>query len=653
MPFVAVQKAARARRIRKARKLRPEWQDIIPADQEQRQAYAIAARHVDRFSRAMRQAVRDLAESVDRKKLERALRTGNVETVLETIEWFDENDPALVWQRMDRLFRSAFSDVMEEAGKAEAKRVNKLVVRKQDPPITFAFDLDNPFTEPWIAEHAGVRVAEVSAQGQLAVRAIVEQGFRFNEPPADMARAILDQNGIGLLEREVKAVNGLEGRLRDAGVSETLIDSRTTKYADRLMRERAIRIARTETIQAEGAAIQQSWQTAAESGFVTTTAHKEWIASTGSERTCEICIELDGQIVPLNQPWMSSIVGAVDVPGSAHVSCFPGDVSVIPAGAVSAYQRRFDGDLIIIRTAKGKELACTPNHPILTRLGWMPAHSIHVGDDVISHVSGNGVPSLIDDNHEDVPSLFHEVADSFGRCRGVISVKMPTAPKDFHIDGKGSEVTVIRANGLLRDRRQSALKQEISKESFIGCRSSGTELIGEGFSAFGGPASCRSSDSIMSRLSPSKSLFSAHARHTYVHGRASVSGLDAALQQPTPNTAPCDSDGFGQRLLGFTGKVALDQVVNVDVHSSVVQVFNLQTESGCYIANGIYVHNCRCSAALVEPLDAAEAAGFKQTTILTDAKRSNMAEARANNRAEAGRNRLRREKLIGIPKVKE
>jgi hypothetical protein len=319
MPFVAVQKAARARRIRKARRPRPEWQDIIPADQEQRQAYRIAARHVERFSRAYRNAIKELTQSIDRKELEQALRIGNANKVLEAIQWFDENDPAPHWQRMDRLFRSAFSDVMEEAGKAEAKRVNKLVVLKQEPPVAFAFDLDNPFTEPWIVEHSAVRVAEVSVQGQEAVRAIVEQGFRFQEPPVKMARAIIDDSGIGLLEREVTAVGNLERRLRDAGVEEALIDKRSAQYADRLMRERAIRIARTETIQAEGAAIEQSWQVAAESGFVTSQAHKEWIASVGSERTCEICIELDGQIVPVNETWNSSIVGAVTT-GAAHPS---------------------------------------------------------------------------------------------------------------------------------------------------------------------------------------------------------------------------------------------------------------------------------------------------------------------------------------------
>ena len=37
--------------------------------------------------------------------------------------------------------------------------------------------------------------------------------------------------------------------------------------------------------------------------------------------------------------------------------------------------------------------------------------------------------------------------------------------------------------------------------------------------------------------------------------------------------------------------------------SSPGYVFNLQTKSGFYVANGIYTHNCRCSIQMVTDLD--------------------------------------------------
>ncbi len=43
------------------------------------------------------------------------------------------------------------------------------------------------------------------------------------------------------------------------------------------------------------------------------------------------------------------------------------------------------------------------------------------------------------------------------------------------------------------------------------------------------------------------------------------------------------------------GPVALDEVITLRVEKFVGHVYNLETESGWYAANGIIVHNCRCA----------------------------------------------------------
>lgn len=80
---------------------------------------------------------------------------------------------------------------------------------------------------------------------------------------------------------------------------------------------RANTIARTETAQAFEAANQQAMK---ESGVVQS---KTWLTAQ-DERTCMICVPLEGTTVPLDQPFP----GGVE-PGSAHVSCRCTSIAVI------------------------------------------------------------------------------------------------------------------------------------------------------------------------------------------------------------------------------------------------------------------------------------------------------------------------------------
>jgi SPP1 gp7 family putative phage head morphogenesis protein len=89
----------------------------------------------------------------------------------------------------------------------------------------------------------------------------------------------------------------------------------------------------------------------------------QWV-STLDSRTTPICRARDGKVYK---------------PGEgprppAHVRCLPAS-SLITAspGIAGAFKRRYDGNLVVIGTAGGKQLACTPNHPVLTDRGWVRA----------------------------------------------------------------------------------------------------------------------------------------------------------------------------------------------------------------------------------------------------------------------------------------
>jgi hypothetical protein len=60
-------------------------------------------------------------------------------------------------------------------------------------------------------------------------------------------------------------------------------------------------------------------------------------------------------------------------------------------------------------------------------------------------------------------------------------------------------------------------------------------------------------------------------------------------------------DGFGDAQLGADissghfGAVEFDNVVGIEVRKFSGHVYNLETEKGFYVANGIITHNCRCT----------------------------------------------------------
>src|SRR5207244_4083170 len=78
------------------------------------------------------------------------------------------------------------------------------------------------------------------------------------------------------------------------------IDKLVDNYADRLLRERAETVARTLTIDASAEGQNALWRQAVDEGLLDPQAWLiEFIASE-DERTCPICLELDGQRRPLD-----------------------------------------------------------------------------------------------------------------------------------------------------------------------------------------------------------------------------------------------------------------------------------------------------------------------------------------------------------------
>jgi len=194
-----------------------------------------------------------------------------------------------------------------------------------NPPVaefTLSFNKTNPNSLAFASRRAGELVTSIDDLTRLAIRDIITESFAQQLDVRATAKRI--KNIIGLHPRWAKAVTKYEqneiNRLIKAGVSEITARERASKsatsYSERLKTARAKMIARTEIQIAQNEGRLEGWQQASEAGYVDPSSMKMWIIAQ-DERTCPICIELDGEIVP----WNGIFSSGHETPGRVHPNC--------------------------------------------------------------------------------------------------------------------------------------------------------------------------------------------------------------------------------------------------------------------------------------------------------------------------------------------
>lgn len=253
-------------------------------------------------------------------------------------------------------------------------------------------------------------------------------------------------------------------------------------------------------------------------------------------------------------------------------------------------ERDFVGDVVVLRTALGYELTCTPNHPIATRGGWVAAAELRVGDHVLSSTGREWRTGPVYPHEDHIPPVIEEVAQALP----VGLLPMPLAPEDFHGDGGGSEVCVVRTNGsLMADDQPLCAKH--AGDHMLGL----ADVQAEPFAALGvltplGVGVPGAADGVVGGAGQPSTLLGAGLRHAGVHGGAAPAGFDSSVGEDTADGRAADAEGFCERLLADSSPIALDEVVNVRTVPFRGHVYNLETPDGWYISNGIVSHNCRC-----------------------------------------------------------
>jgi len=160
--------------------------------------------------------------------------------------------------------------------------------------LKMEFDRTNPEALEWAHQHAAEMVTNITDDVQDAIRLVVVQGFENGSSPYTIAQLI--RGSIGLTERDAAAM--MKRQLEDLshGMSAQRAAERAERYGAKLIRTRALTIARTEALKAANEGQKQLWRIATKKGLLTSRDMKVWITAD----PCPICAPLEGETVPIN-----------------------------------------------------------------------------------------------------------------------------------------------------------------------------------------------------------------------------------------------------------------------------------------------------------------------------------------------------------------
>jgi SPP1 gp7 family putative phage head morphogenesis protein len=501
-----------------------------------------------------------------------------------------------------------------------------------------------------VADHMTPRVnvaydkmsARVNDNGEKAARLLGIQ------PKAAGLQAIIDRSRAANLDYMVAAGRDYVDDVRDVLEDPDNFEMPIDELSDLLEKRAGVSASRANLIASDqtlklNAGINRARQEAAG------VSQYRWSTSK-DERVRPMHADLEGTTQSYDDPPETTPDGDTNNPGEDY-RCFPADSELQFAyGIKKAFRRWYDGELAELVTDSGKTVRATPNHPVLTRRGWVAIGDLQLTDDVLEIAEESLAPHEGDKHHHvarigDVFATLQVCAVS-GSARGKAA--------DFHGDGREGHVDVVLAAGPLSFGSLAGIRQGVDDLplseadppglalratlqlfdglhatsgggvgrpdegcAFIARHPSPAQEVGLGAGADADPGafeSRRQDDALdASALGDREQALSAlvcgdDRGHVHLKDRPDFSLSEVGLHADSPQFLAQifgrDADERSDLLEGLAGIQKFARVRSVNRLAFHGWVFNLETATGWYAIDGILAHNCRCiSIPIIEELE--------------------------------------------------
>lgn len=317
----------------------------------------------------------------------------------------------------------------------------------------------------------------------------------------------------------------------------------------------------------------------------------------------------------------------------------------------------YSGQAVEIRTKSGVRLRVTPNHPIPTEHGVVPAGSLQPGWKIGRHLRGEvgpGSGESVDEQHQ--PALVEDVFRTLAEHGGVSSAR--NSGHEFHGDAKAidGEIEVVGSYRILHGVWYPKAPQQVAELALTGVHESAAVPclgLGELGCERGLATGELHASGDMGSVDLALALGSSHSGPLHELRFRLAAELDACGQQALGDSPASDAETLGYRIDGLPlrvrrneigrinwrqmqclrlgegphldaclyksdadglslnpvflsdlarshpGSVELDDVVEVVRFDYSGHVYDLRSPCGYVISNGAFASNCRCQLRYV------------------------------------------------------
>lgn len=272
------------------------------------------------YVRALSQMPKDLDNDLVRRAIREAIEAGNPMDGAFGFQWnnflgsLDKSIPTLANQ-------------LAASANISAKALPKAI------QISSSFTATDPRAIAWAQQRAGARILGITQESQKAVAETITRGLQGQLTRDEVIEGVT--RVVGLDSRQAKALGTFYEKNLNLLLEQGLTYENAAraakklgeKYRSRLIKQRATRIARTETNAAANAGRMLSWAEADIQGLLPVGSEKRWKTSQ-DERNCPTCRPMHNETVPWEGAFSTG-----DIMPPVHINCLCTAV-IVPADPV-------------------------------------------------------------------------------------------------------------------------------------------------------------------------------------------------------------------------------------------------------------------------------------------------------------------------------